>query len=840
MNSFVWKMALRELRGAGHRFFFFLFCIAIGVGSLVGVDNVSSNIEKTLLGEARNLLAADLEIRTHQPLSEKQLKEIQSIATGIHIGRVTELTAMSLNPQNGISQLVELKAVDSSYPFYGRLETDPPLKFLPGELSLPHNALWVQKPFLSRLDLSPGDEVKIGQNLFTVWGVLLKEPDRVAGTFSFGPRVLMTQEGLAQTELIQPGSRVHYRFRVKIPSFLELEQAKDQIKVILSEGQTVRTYRETQPSIARFIKRLGIYLGMIGLITLMVGGIGVANGIRVFLKQKVDTIAILKCLGGTSNLTLRIYLFQVVMLGFVGSLFGILIGYGISEFLKSILETVMETELSFTLLPSSAFRGMGMGLLTTILFTLWPLLGVQKITPLKLFRREIEEQKNPSMGWVGWVSVSFFLMGLAILAIWQAGSVKLGILLFSTLVVCFFILRLASWGLLSLICTAPRPDSIPIRYGLSNLSRPGNQTHTIIFSIGLGVTIILAIYFVQFSLMNEIRENLPSDAPSLFFIDIQRDQKQGVESILSQETSITASELTPIVRSRIHSINGTSVEQFKKDPSSSWYYSREYVLTLQRDLPRHNTIEKGKWWSTKDFTEPALISVEKEAAEGLNIDIGSKIVFDIQGVHVPATVSSIREVDWGSMTTNFYIIFSPGSLEGVPLNYIATARLPQAGEMALQDKIVQNFPNITAINLRDILDTVSVMLNRMGQVIRFMAVFSVLAGLVVLSSSISATRLQRIRETVIYKTLGATRPMLLQGFAVEFAMVGMIAGIIGVTLSTLVGWITVHFILEMKWHFSAWGFFWGIFLTMVLTLLTGIFSSYRILGQKPLPILMEE
>jgi putative ABC transport system permease protein len=407
-------------------------------------------------------------------------------------------------------------------------------------------------------------------------------------------------------------------------------------------------------------------------------------------------------------------------------------------------------------------------------------------------------------------------------------------------VVCFLILRLASGGLLKLIRTSLRPHSMPIRYGLSNLSRPGNQTHTVIFSIGLGVTIILAIYFVQFSLTNEIRENLPSDAPSLFFIDIQRDQTQGVESILSKETSITASELTPIVRARVHSINGTSIEEIKVEPSSNWYYSREYVVTFKQDLPKHNTIEKGEWWTQKELMESPLISVEKEAAEGLNMDVGSKIVFDIQGVQVPATVSSIREEDWGSMTTNFYMIFSPGSLDGVPLNYIATARLPREGETALQNQMVRHFPNISTINLRDILDTVSIMLDRMGQVIRFMAGFSIFAGLVVLSNSISASRVQRIRETAIYKTLGATRPMLLQGFAVEFVLVGMIAGVIGVTLSTLVGWITVHFILEMKWHFSIWGFFLGILFTMGLTLLTGIFSSYRILGQKPLPILKAE
>jgi putative ABC transport system permease protein len=423
---------------------------------------------------------------------------------------------------------------------------------------------------------------------------------------------------------------------------------------------------------------------------------------------------------------------------------------------------------------------------------------------------------------------------------WQAGSFKLGMLFIGTFAAAFILLRGGSWLVMQLMKVLPRMRSLAFRQGLANLGRPGNQTHTIVFSIGLGVTIILTIYLVQISLIREIRDNIPTDAPSLFFIDIQPDQKNPFETLLTHQGSTISHTITPIVRSRLHSINGKTIAGIAGDKPNGWYFTREYVLTFQKDMPIHNTIKKGKWWRPEGYGGRSLISVEEDAARGLGIDLGSTIVFDIQGTLVQATVSSIRGVDWGSMTTNFYIIFSPGALDGVPMNYIATARLPRAGEMKLQDAIVHSFPNVTAINLRDILETVAGILNRMSQVIRFIAVFSVLAGLIVLSSAISATRLQRIRESVILKTLGATRWMLIRSFAVEYALLGAIGGTIGAGLSLLVAWSVVHYILELHWYFSPTAVLMGILTTILLTLLTGFLTTYRILGQKPLAVLRTE
>ena len=467
-------------------------------------------------------------------------------------------------------------------------------------------------------------------------------------------------------------------------------------------------------------------------------------------------------------------------------------------------------------------------------------MGIQKTPPFWLFRREVEEQEGASRGWLPWAILAIFTLGLGTLAVWQAGSFKLGMLFIGALAGAFILLRCGSWMAMRFMQALPRMQSLAFRQGLANLSRPGNQTHTIVFSIGLGVTIILTIYLVQISLIHEISDNIPTDAPNLFFIDIQPDQKEPFEKLLAHEGIAISHATTPIVRSRVHSINGKTVVGIAGDQSNNWYFTREYVLTFQKDLPVHNTIKKGRWWRPEDYADRPLISVEEDAAKGLGIDLGSTVVFDIQGTLVQATVSSIRGVDWGSMTTNFYIIFSPGALNGVPMNYIATARVPRTGEMRLQDTVVQSLPNVTAINLRDILETVAGILNRMSQVIRFIAAFSLLAGLIVLSSAISATRLQRIRESVILKTLGATRWMLVRSFAVEYALLGAIAGVSGAGLSLLVAWGVVHYILELRWYFSLTAVIIGILMTITLTLLTGFLTTYRILGQKPLAVLRTE
>ena len=846
MNPFIWIMAWREIRGSLRRFIFFLFCIALGVSSLVGVNNVSLNLDQTIKREARNLLAADLEIRNNQPLSNHQIQEIEALGIdGLKWVRITELNAMAAHSATGKSQLVELKAVDPGYPFYGTLEVNPPPDVPFGSSNnngkLQAEELLVQKALLSRLGLRVGESLKIGQGSFTIKGIIIKEPDRIAGSFSFGPRIIISQEGLALTELVQPGSRIRYRTLIKISASENLSQVKNQLELLLSSvSPKIRTYLETQPSITRFLKQLGIYLGMVGLATLMIGGIGVANGVRVFLKQRMDSIAILKCLGANSKLILQIYFFQVICLGVVGSLLGVIAGLGLSEFLESVLGKVMGIKLGFHPLPGPVLRGFGLGLLTTLLFTLWPLLSTKKISPFRLFRRDIENIKKDAPGWTYWCFVFLFICGLGLLAIWQVGSVKLGVLFIVIFVVAFIVLRSGSWLLIKSLKTFPPLKSLPFRLGLSNLCRPGNQTHTLIFSIGLGITIIFAIHFVQYSLIDQIRLNLPSDTPSLFFIDIQPDQKPRIKEIFSQEESLSFSNITPIIRTRIHSVKAKVVGESTENSSKNWYFTREYVVTIQSELPRHNIIEKGTWWNQTDYEGGALISVEKEAAKGLGVDIGSQVVFDIQGVQIPAKVNSIRKVDWGSMTSNFYIIFSPGGLDGVPLNYIATARLPQEKEPGLQDAIVHQFPNITTINLRDILDTVSGMLNQISLVIRFMAGFGIIAGLIVLSSTISATRLQRIRETAILKSLGATRSMILQAFAVEYALVGLSAGIVGTGLSTLMAWIAVKYIFELSWIFSWWGLITGMFLAVTLTVMTGFFSSYRILGEKPLPLLNAE
>jgi putative ABC transport system permease protein len=383
------------------------------------------------------------------------------------------------------------------------------------------------------------------------------------------------------------------------------------------------------------------------------------------------------------------------------------------------------------------------------------------------------------------------------------------------------------------------PRSLVWRHGLANLYRPGSQATLAVLSIGVGMTVVLAVHLVERSLLLQVGENIPRDAPSFFFIDIQRDQKDGFLSLVSRQGM--PAEMTPIVRARLHAVEDEKVADMDlSGRSDAWYFQREYVLTSQENLPRDNKVKRGQWWHAVSKSDSPQASVEEDAAHHLGVDLGSTLTFDIQGVLIPATVTSIREVNWGNLSTNFFVIFSPGVLDGVPVSYIATVRSMPDQDASLQRQIVSAFPNITAINIRHVLETVRHVLEQIGLVVRFMAVFTIAAGLVVLAGAIATTRHWRTRESVVLKTLGATRFLVARTFAVEYGMLGMIAGLVGAGMASLLAFILLRFVMDVPWHFQPATLLMGIIATIVLTIVSGFLTTFRILGQKPLAVLRHE
>jgi len=837
MSAFVSRMAWRETRAAWRHFAYFFVCIALGVAALVGVDLFAVNLERAIQREARSLMAADVELRTTRPLTSEADGVLMKLdGRGIARMQVSELVAMAAVPSG--TQLVELKAVEPGYPFYGKLRADPEDAL--ATLFTGTHAL-AEETLLIRLDLKVGDTLKIGHAEFRITGVLKKEPDRAAGAFSFGPRVLISRQGLEATGLVQPGSRVTHRHLLKLPDALTPKAAQAELAAAFPDKTArVSTYQDAQPMLRRFLRQLTMYLGLVGLIALMVGGIGVASSVRAFLKEKLETIAVLKAIGAGSGTLLRVYLTQTFLLGALGCLAGAALGAAFQVALPPLLRAWLPIELEFRLALLPFVRGVGMGLLTMVLFALWPLLEVRHVRPNLILRREVADEPTGSPGRMAWAISGLLALALAGMAFWQAGSWRTAGLFIGALAAALALLNATAWLVVRLARRVPRWRSLAWRQGLANLYRPGSQAQTVLVSVGVGVMVILAIHLVERNILWEIGENVPTDAPTFFFIDIQPDQHDAFARLLV-ERGHTDARLTPLVRSRLWALNGQPVRRESyEDREHGWYFTREYVLTFLNELPKGNAITKGQWWEGGGSSGLPRVSVEEEAARRLGLDLGSTVEFDIQGAKVSGRIASIRKVEWGNMSTNFYFIFEPGALEGAPMTYVATTRVAPQEEVSLQRATVAAFPNVSAINIRAVLDSVAQVVDRISLVIRFMAALSILAGAVVLAGALAATRFRRIYEAMIFKAVGGTRRILAATFAVEYALLGAAAGVIGAGLATGLAWGVGHWILDVKWLFQPVALVWGIGATIAGTVLVGFLSTYRILGQKPLPVLRRE
>ncbi|MGE5709169.1 MAG: ABC transporter permease, partial [Nitrospira sp.] len=884
MNRFIFSMAWRETRGAWRHFLYFFVCIAVGVGALVGVSLFAAHVDRAVTKEARGLLGGDLEVRSSHPLSANGQDVLFSLGErGIAETRVSELVAMAARTESGAlsgqpTQIVELKAVESSYPFYGSLKLEPeqsldsllhPDTVTCGE----HSCLGavVQESLLLRMGLAVGDRLKIGRAMFLITGLVRTEPDRMANAFSLGPRVLISQEGLQASELIKPGSRVRERRLLKLPPGMALEPLRAELRGRLaSDNVRVSGYRDAQPQLKQFLEQLSRYLGLIGLTALFIGGLGVAMSVQAFLQEKLKTIAILKTLGADSATIVRTYVAQAMGLGLLGSLAGMLFGIVLQRVLPPLLAGVFVSDLLDQLgasveLSSASIgpllKGGALGLLTTLLFTLWPLLRIREIKPAAIFRRDVEggassANAQPVSWWVRWglddrlnlLTAVSIAAGLGGLSIWQAGSWKVGGLFMGALTLAVALLFVSAGLLVGGVRRLPRPSSLSLRYAIGNITRPGGHTAGMLVAIGMSVMVIVTVSLVEQALLHQVGETRPVDAPTFFFIDIQPDQQEAFSKLVQKQTAGRLPELTPLVRSRLHAVNGERVtveeereqedrrEESKDERRKQWYLSREYVLTFLDQLPKGNEIVRGVWWKAGEAFARSQVSVEEEAAKSLGLEIGSTLEFDVQGATIAAVVSSIRKVEWGNFSTNFYLILSPGSLEGAPLTYVATIHVPPEQEVPLQQAVVASFPNVSAIHVGDVLDNFARVLDRLALAIRAVAVFCVVTGGLVMAAALAATRYRRLYESVILKALGATRGLIGRTFAAEYALLGLVGGMMAIGLSSALSWFVLTYIFDLSWSLYPTVLITGLGLTILLTLFVGFLSTFQILGQRPLTI----
>jgi putative ABC transport system permease protein len=578
-----------------------------------------------------------------------------------------------------------------------------------------------------------------------------------------------------------------------------------------------------------------MYLGLTGLVALMVGGIGVAVSVNAFVRQKLAAIAILKALGAGWRPLLAAYLLQTALLGLGGSALGALLGSAVQPLLAPTLTRLLPIELTLSFSLRAVLSGLAMGVGVTLLYALWPLLQIRHVRPGLLMRIAVEPRLRGRRPWAAALPIAG---GLAALGLWQAGSWKIGGLFAGGLAGALLLLALGA-RLVIALARRVRWRSPAWRQGAANLHRPGSHAGPVLVSLGLAVMLVVSIALLDRSLRAQLVDRAPGSAPAFFFIDIQTDQAEPFARLVAAEGATAPAELTPVVRSRLAAVNGASIEG-RTRREDAWYLTREYVLTWAQEPPGHNPVVAGRWWTPEEAAREPLISVEEEIARQLGVGLGDTLTFDVQGVPVSARITSLRHVDWRSLTSNFFVIFSPGALDGAPSTVIATVRIRPDQENRLQSAVVAAFPNITAIPIREVLERVGAILDQIALAVRLVAAFSVGAGLIVMAGALAITRQQRLYQSVILKALGATRGFVSRVFAVEYALLGAAAGLAGSALAAVLAWAVLRFALDVPSRWAPGTLLAGVASATALAVLVGFLGTRRLLGRRPLGVLRSE
>jgi len=843
------SLSIAEFRGAGGRFLFFVICLAIGVGAVMTVKSFSTLLYSAIQREAKSLLAADIALKSSWSYGEKDLNILKhSLPSESEYLFITELHAMTQFPGSKnlpgktSSLLVELKSVPDQpplYPLYGKLKTNPSTKSITQLLS--DRGALVEPNFLIKTGLKVGNTFQLGDIKAKINGVIEGEPDRISLAFSIGPRVMISNNTLKDAKLISPGSRVKNRILIRLPVSADLKKITHIIRYGLTDKAiSLRTYKDMQSNLTSSVEHIGKFLGAVGVIALLMGGIGAAMIVRTFMIQKMDTIATINCIGGASRTIFKVYLFQSLILGILGSGLGVIAGYSLQYLLPSKLSGLLNLVVQPAFHWAPAVQSFSLGLITTLLFTLWPLIRAVKTRPLRIFRHmEDDDELGKGTRKERFVMGIVFSIGLFMIILWQAGTLKAAGIFLGALTVSILILRLLSLLILRGIRKLPPSKMMTRRYGFANLHRPNNQAGSIITMLGLGIMLVLSVRLIQMDMINMLKSNTDIKPPNYFFIDIQKDQTEKFNTVLAQKIPEAESTLTPLVRSRIHSIDGITIDkwQYKDRHREEWFINREFVLTFMKDAPdKDNEFVAGKWW-TKEEANTSQVSLEEDAAKRLGAKIGSTLIMDIQGIKVKAAVTSIRKVNWRNMRTNFYMIFSPGGLEGAPVTFVSSTYVPDDKELELQEAVVSSLPNVTALSTRDIVNTIESVVGKLLTLVDFMSAFTIIAGLFILSGAVASTKFRRLKEAAILKTLGAKRTTVASILSYEYVALGTIAALIGVALSLGFSWAVMEYVVKAEWHFRLIPMIWTLLIATALTLLTGILSSLDVLTSKPVKTL---
>ena len=848
--KFVISLAFREMRSSWHRLLVFFICIAIGVGSIVCLRSLVQNIKFSVGRESRSLLTADVQVSSNNSWNAETRAAFEAYYHSPLVADHTEVleTTTMLRPLNNAKaspKMVELKAVQGQFPFYGEM-------LLSGGTAYSHELLKGQgilvKPgLLSTLNLKVGDRVRIGGTDFTIRGAIDREPGNALTSFGLAPRVMVDYDDAIAAGLSSTfGSRVRYRVLFKTR-----ENGMDPLLGALQNDLkaqrlvTVRSSRYSQDRLSESLTQVEDYLSLIGLVILVLGGIGISSVTRVFIQQKMKTIAILKCLGGKNPRVLGAYLTQVLALGLSGSLLGLVLAWAATVWVPRYLADQLPFNVEFGLTWQASLQGLGVGLLISLLFSIVPLLEIRQIKPI-LVLRSLTGVERPRFDWLKIVTGLLVAVGLLAVASWQGGSLKIGGIFLGSLAAMTIILHLAATVLMKFLGGLRHKPSFVWRQGISSLYRPGNQTRIIVMAVGLGVFCIVGVRSLQLNLRSEFSLDLDAVRADLYMIDIQKDQRAGVEEIVAGYTG-SKPPLIPTVRARISRISTDEQVPHRSNPNGTpareqrGMFSREYVLTYRPYLEDYEKILDGKFWDPTPSSEPE-VSIEEMLHDELDLNVGDLITFDVQGPKITARVTSIRRVDWRNARTGFFIVFRPGVLEQAPAMYITAIKGPAPGEprAQMQRELVDRYPNVSVVDVLDIIEIARSIVQNISLAVSFVGGFIFLSGLLILIGSIAMTKFHRLYESAILKTLGAKRKLIVCTILVEYGVLGLLAGALGSSAAIGLSWIISKYILKISWQFTPAVNLTGALAALILVTVVGVLSSWDVMIRKPLGILRSE
>lgn len=840
MNIGLWlRFAGRDLRSGLQGFWIFLTCLALGTGTIAIIGSLSAAIERGLDEQGQPLLGGDVEFSlTHR---EATGKEYQFIASQGETSKIATVRAMAV--AGGATTLVELKAIDSHYPLYGALTLEDGSELAPA-LSLRdgvHGA--VADPLLmGRLGLKPGDRIKLGTIEIAIRALIKTEPDRISDGFVLGPRILLTEEALRATGIVQPGSLISWRYRVKLAAPAEtaamravLKQARDEFP---DAGWRLRNRNNAAQGADRFIERLGYFMTLVGLASLIVGGAGIANAVQAFVTRKTNSIATLKCLGASSRDVFGIYLSEILAVAMIAIAIGIAAGAVAPALAAATLSGILPLPIAATVEVVPLLLAATLGFLVTFAFALWPLAHTRRVAASALFRQRISGTHGwPAAGELAAIAIALAL--IAVLVFVSFGEPRITTYFLGGLVASFIVLLGLAQFIIFAARRLPSAPSAIWRYAISNIHRPGSAAASVILALGLGLTLFVTLALTDRTISTELRSGLPEKAPAFFFLDVRNTERAAFMEMIAREPGVTGVSNAPMLRGRMVSIKGVPVAKIEAAPEAAWALRGERGLTYAETLPTGSVLVEGDWWPA-GYDGPPLVSMVDEIAHGIGVTIGDEITVNVLGREVTAKIANLRQVNWRSLGINFVMVFTPSTLKSAPHSHIVTVDMNGGDEAALLNKMARAFPSVTAVRVKDAIDIVSGLLGQMLTAIRGANILTLLTGVLVLAGALAAGLSERLYEAVVLKTYGASRRQLITAFVIEYAALGLAAAAFGLAVGSLGSWFLAKWILELPWSFSFVTAALTAVIAMAVTVIAGLAVTWTALSARPAPYLRNE